>query len=109
MCPDGPAAAMVRTDGVAAGAVSVCVGTACKLDRLWAAEGIRATVLKGICSISGSEVLDNKTSRVFLLYRLTDLDSCMTEMGPARQQTSTHRTSRWMLSQRPARPSRMWT
>ncbi len=26
MCPEGPAAAMVRTDGVAAGAVSVCVG-----------------------------------------------------------------------------------
>jgi len=26
MCPEGPAAAMVRTDGVAAGTVSVCVG-----------------------------------------------------------------------------------
>ena len=69
--------------------------------------------LQDITTVSGyariERIMENKTSRVFRPYRLTGSDSSMTVMAPVRRQTSTPRTSRWMSSQRSARPSGMWT
>lgn len=66
-------------------------------------------VQKAYLFFSRNAIMENKTSRVFRPYRLTGSDSSMTVMAPVRRQTSTPRTSRWMSSQRSARPSRMWT
>lgn len=66
-------------------------------------------VQKAYLFFSRNAIMENKTSRVFRPYRLTGSDSSMTVMAPVRRQTSTPRTSRWMSSQRSAKPSRMWT